>query len=169
MPFPNACHRIPLCAVLAALAVLAATGSGRPSLAAATDRKPAKAAEAKPARTKHAPAPRASSAEIAAAFQVFCEDWMRTLAGREQKSLAEIKWDTIADGVQGTYTGYTKEHTCTVKEKGLSDPVGKITYLEVRYEKRGAAVGEAQQSQPRPVESTEVVELFRYAKGKWIY
>jgi hypothetical protein len=48
-------------------------------------------------------------------------------------------------------------------------PIGKITYLEVRYEKRGTTREEAEGNPAKPLETTEVTEIFRYAKGQWIY
>jgi len=106
--------------------------------------------------------------QIDAAFQTFCQEWMQKLAVREHDNISNIKWNTKPDGVQGEYVGYTQDHTCVVKNED-ADPVGKIAYQEVRYEKRGATIVEAEKSLPRPVEATAVTELFRFEKDKWIY
>jgi hypothetical protein len=106
--------------------------------------------------------------QIVAAFQTFCQEWMQKLAAREHDNIANIKWNTRPDSVQGEYVGYTQDHTCTVKNEDTA-PVGKIAYQEVRYEKRGATVAEAKNSPPHPVESTAVTELFRFEKDKWVY
>ena len=111
---------------------------------------------------------KATPEQIAEAFQTFCQEWMQKLAVREHDNIANIKWDTEPDGVHGEYVGYTQDHTCTVKDE-YRQPVGKIAYQEVRYEKRGGTVGEAEKSPPHPVETTAVTELFRFEKGKWIY
>jgi len=106
--------------------------------------------------------------QITEAFQTFCQEWMEKLAVREHDNIANIKWNTNPDGVQGEYVGYSQDHTCVVKNED-KDPVGKIAYQEVRYEKRGTTIAEAEKSPPHPVETTAVTELFRFEKGKWIY
>ena len=111
---------------------------------------------------------KATPEQVTEAFQTFCQEWMQKLAVRERDNIANIKWNTKPDGVQGEYVGYTQDHTCVVKNED-ADPVGKIAYEEVRYEKRGATVAEAEKSPPHPVETTAVTELFHFENGKWIY
>jgi hypothetical protein len=106
--------------------------------------------------------------DVAKAFDVFCEEWMGKLAARERHNVTHIKWDARPEGVKGEYVGYTREHTCTLKAV-TKVPVGKIIYREVRYEKRGDSIPEAEQSPAQPVETTEVTEIFRYSAGKWVY
>jgi hypothetical protein len=100
-------------------------------------------------------------------FQTFCDGWMEKLRDRELDHLANIKWQTSAEGVQGTYVGYSEDYTCTVSTDG--PPVGRVEYREVRYEKRGITIAEAEQSSPQPVEICITTELFGYTKGKWQY
>ncbi len=110
--------------------------------------------------------------DAAAAFGKFCEEWMQKLEARERRNTTIIKWEDKGTTVLGSYVGYSKQHTCELKENKENKPpvpVGKITYLEVRYEKAGATQEEAERSQARPVETTEVTEIFRYAKGVWVY
>ena len=107
--------------------------------------------------------------DAAGAFPGFCEEWMHKLEVREQNNVSHIKWESNGDGVSGEYIAYTHEHTCAVKDGTGSVPVGEIVYREIRYEKRGGTQVEAEQSTARPVETTEVTEIFRYDKGKWIY
>jgi len=107
--------------------------------------------------------------DVATAFQGFCDEWMHKLEEREHANVSHIKWETNANGVQGDYVGYTHEHTCVMKDGTDSVPIGKINYREVRYEKHGGSIAEAEQSAPQPVEITEVTEIFRYSKGKWVY
>ena len=111
----------------------------------------------------------AFAGDAASAFPTFCEEWMGKLAARERDNVSHIKWDKLPEGVKGEYVGYfTKDHTCTTKElSGV--PVGKIIYREIRYEKRGDTVADAEKSAPRAIDATEVTEIFRYANGKWIY
>lgn len=111
----------------------------------------------------------AYAGDPAAAFQGFCNDWMHKLEVREHDNVSHIRWQTMKDYVLGDYVGYTRDHKCITKTGTASVPVGEITYREIRYEKRGTTIAEAQKSTPRPVETTEVTEIFRYQNGKWIY
>jgi hypothetical protein len=121
---------------------------------------------------KHAAKPAANAApqgDVEGQFKVFCEEWMGKLAARERDNINNIQWETRADGVTGAYTAYSQEHTCVMKDGTGSVPVGKISYREYRYEKRGGSIPEAKASPPHPVETTEVTEIFRYSAGQWIY
>lgn len=102
-------------------------------------------------------------------FPQFCEEWMQKLAERERRNRSLITWREEKGEVLGTYVGYSSQHQCIYKESSDSTPLGKITYLEVRYEQRGATREEAERNPPRAIETTEVTEIFRYAKGKWQY
>ncbi len=102
-------------------------------------------------------------------FPQFCEEWMQKLADRERRNRSLINWREERGEVWGTYVGYSTQHECIYKETQDSTPLGKITYLEVRYEKRGSTREEAERTPPRAIETTEVTEIFRYAKGKWQY
>ncbi len=107
--------------------------------------------------------------DAATAFDVFCEEWMGKLAARERHNVTHIKWAARPEGVKGEYVGYnTRDHTCTTKNV-TKVPVGKIIYREVRYEKRGGSIPEAERSPAQPIETTEVTEIFRYSAGKWVY
>lgn len=131
-----------------------------------TAKKPVKGAAKKPVKG----AARKTTAEAAGiALLTFCDDWIHKLQVRERDNLAHIKWDTGADGVQGTYTAYSQEHTCKMMEGTEKDPVAKILYRELRYKKHGSTISEAEQSTPEPVEIFDVQEIFHYlkAKGKW--
>ena len=124
------------------------------------------------ARKAASPRPHASKKpspeEIAQAFQTFCQEWMQKLEVRERDNISNIKWNTTPEGVQGEYVGYTREHSCIVKDE-YKQPVGEIIYQEVRYERRGATIAEAGNNPPRPLEVTAVTEIFRYENGKWVY
>jgi hypothetical protein len=111
----------------------------------------------------------APAEDPATTFQGFCDQWMQSLLVRQTDSMSHIRWETDEAGVRGDYVGYTPGHTCITKTGTESAPVGKIIYREVRYEKHGGTVAEAEQSPAKAVETTEVTEIFRYAGGKWIY
>jgi len=124
---------------------------------------------AKAAASK-APASQISAEDLQKTFDAFCAEWMHKLAVREHDNIAHIVWDTGTHGVEGEYIGYKNDHTCVVKASGTA-PVGEMTYVEVRYAKRGRTIEEARQSPAEPVEQTGVTELFGYAKNKhkWVY
>lgn len=102
-------------------------------------------------------------------FPRFCEEWMSKLAERERRNASAIRWTEENGTIRGTYLGYSSQHSCTYKEGSDATPLGKITYLEVRYEKRGSSREEAERNPPQPIETTEVTEIFRYANGRWVY
>ena len=106
---------------------------------------------------------------VASSFQSFCEEWMHKLEERQRDNISHLKWEPVADGVQGTYVGYEPQHTCKLMDGTEADPVAKVFYREVHYTKRGSTVAEAEQNPPKPVEIFEVQEIFHYLKGKWDY
>ncbi len=106
---------------------------------------------------------------VSQSFRTFCREWMEKLADRERRNEGLIEWQAGENFVLGSYVGYTRDHTCIVDAAQSNAPVGKISYLEIKYEKRGATQGDAQIDRPHPVETTEVTEFFRYGDGNWIY
>lgn len=111
----------------------------------------------------------ARAEDPASSFPQFCDEWIEKLVVREHDNVTHIKWESEGSVVKGAYIGYTHQHTCVTKMGTQSTPVGKITYLEIKYEKLGPTAEEAEHNSPRPVETTEITEIFRYAGGKWIY
>jgi hypothetical protein len=103
----------------------------------------------------------------AATFETFCLEWMKRLAVRDADNRKGIKWEEGSEGVRGAYVGYDPDHVCTMSGDGRSTPTGKITYREVRYEKRGATIPEAAASKPKPIEIFEVTEIFTFRNGHW--
>jgi len=110
----------------------------------------------------------AMAGDVASQFDSFCTEWMGKLAARQEHNITHIKWDTKPDGVKGEYVGYTKEHTCTLKNE-TQVPIGKIVYREIVFQKAGSSIPEAEKSEAQAIETTEVTEIFRYAGGKWVY
>jgi hypothetical protein len=111
----------------------------------------------------------AHAGDPATAFQGFCDHWIQMLQTREQTNATHIHWHTDAQGVLGSYVGYSREHRCVTKTGTGSVPIGEIMYDEVQYEKRGSSIAEARKSSPHAVDTTAVTEIFRYSKGKWVY
>ena len=115
----------------------------------------------------------ASAAEdvVASRFSSFCAEWMKKLEVRERDNRASIQWKASPDGVQGEFVGYSREHACQLKptDSAKATPIGKIVYRELVYRQAGKSTAEAMQGAPRPVDATEVTEIFRYSGGKWVY
>jgi hypothetical protein len=144
------------------LAIVAMVGMARP-LCATTQSAKAKKARAKSSTVKPAPTP-----DLTSSLQTFCEEWMDKLRAREKANVSTIKWETEPDGVRGSYVGYsTGDHSCTLADGHTQ--VARIKYQEVRYQKVGATIGDAEKSQPQPIEVFDTTELFHYSKGKWDY
>jgi hypothetical protein len=117
-----------------------------------------------------AAAPAGNDEKIAAELKAFCVKWMGFLETRERDNRKGIKWQTRPEGVAGQFVGYSKEYDCIMKERSSNGtPVATIVYKEFLYEQKGGSQGEAAQTQPNVIDATEVTEIFRYAKGQWVY
>lgn len=180
MPLADLLRCRTLACVIAALALaLPAT------LAGASD---ATAADAAPAAKKAAPAKKAGKqsatkapvspkeavqqmveGEDVRAFRAFCDEWMGKLKDRNAYNLSHVAWTKNATGVVGEYLSYGTERTCIAREEPGKDPIGKITYREIKYRKEGPTETAAMGAAGTIVEQTDVTEIFRYAKGRWQY
>jgi hypothetical protein len=141
---------------------------------AADAKPPADAKGAKPAAGKAAEAKAAAASaadeKIATQLKAFCIKWMGFLEKRESDNRKAAKYTPRATGVGAQYVGYSKEYDCIMKERSSNGtPVAVIVYRELIYEQVGATQGEAEQSTPAVVDMTEVTEIFRHAKGDWVY
>jgi hypothetical protein len=153
-------HRMPRVALATFLAIGVVVPVAQPVRAATAS------AAAKRAAAKTSHAEKTTSANFAASFQTFCEEWMQKLHARERDNVSHIKWESTAEGARGTYVGYSQEHKCELKE---NTKVGRVDYQEFTYEKRGSSVAEAQTSTPHPVEVYDATEIFHFENGKWSY
>ncbi len=104
-----------------------------------------------------------------ASFQTFCNEWLEKLVAREEQNLKQMEWVTSDLGVRGVFIGYSRRGQCEAKTGTDAVPVGKLTYKQVTYEKKGPTVAAAEISAARPLDVAEVTEIFHYADGKWIY
>jgi len=102
-------------------------------------------------------------------FHAFCAAWMAKLQERNVYNAAHIVWTKSGPGVVGDYIRYGSERTCTAREEPGKDPIGKITYREIKYRKEGPTESAAMEAADTILEQTEVTEIFRYAKGRWQY
>lgn len=109
--------------------------------------------------------------KVLSALDEFCTKWMGFLAVRERDNRTKIKWEKGTVGVRGTFIGYSPDYECKLKKPPTAKavPVATIKYLEFLYQQDGPTNSEAAQTAPRVVEATEVLEIFRYTGGKWVY
>jgi hypothetical protein len=103
-------------------------------------------------------------------FRAFCDSWMQKLRERDSYNVAHVTWEKgSAGGVVGEYVSYGTDRTCIAREEPGKDPIGKITYREIRYRRQGATPTAAMSGGGTIVEQTDVTEIFRYGKGRWQY
>jgi hypothetical protein len=175
---PNAVRALRAFVLLLVVALLGA--SAGPKAASAADPAPAtKTAPEKKAAPKKAAAKKPVSAAEAVKetvegedvrdFRTFCDTWMQKLRDRNTYNSAHIPWTKGGPGVVGEYVSYNTERTCIAKEEPGKDPIGKITYREIKYRKEGATETAAMAGVGTIVEQTDVTEIFRYGKGRWQY
>src|ERR1700675_528648 len=98
---------------------------------------PAKAGQGKKT-SKHAAAAKPAPKDFEGSFQIFCKEWMEKIRARDTQHVT--KWETVEDGVHGKYVEYDPEYTCTLTTG--KQPIGKVNYREVWYEKRGKTIAE---------------------------
>jgi hypothetical protein len=167
-------------AVVAALrsVVVVAVLGGAAMLATAADANAAaKTPAGKPAAKKVAKKPAGAvdtvretvEGEDVRDFRSFCDSWMAKLQERNVHNTAHVAWTTGGPGIVGEYVTYGTARTCVAREEPGKDPIGKITYREIKYRKEGATETAAMASAGTIVEQTDVTEIFRYAKGRWQY
>ena len=130
----------------------------------------AHAAGGKKGGGKAAAAPAVSDEKLGDDLKQFCKKWMGFLETRERDNKRGVKWQNAGGTVKGQYVGYSTEYDCTMKERSSNGtPVATIVYREYLYETTGATQDAALAAKPTVVEATEVTEIFRYAKGEWVY
>lgn len=135
-----------------------------------------KAKTTQKSRTKASPKiaiPTAVISEDAAlaAFDTFTLEWMKKLAETEEfrKSRAQVKQSL--DGFSVEYTGYLPHRYIHVKKTESKDTpyVGILTYYEKTLRCTGKTKEEALKGPFDQVDTSQVSEIFRFTKGKWVY
>lgn len=116
--------------------------------------------------------PGAAQAAGDAGFGRFCSEWMDKLAQRERHNIAKLRWEQRGPVLVARYTGYGREPircepTSTVVPGRPS--AGKLVYREILYQKAGETPASAQRSQPAVLQTTEVMEVFRFDGRRWTY
>ena len=102
-------------------------------------------------------------------FREFCDSWMQKLRDRETYNLSHIAWQKRDGLVIGEHVAYGQSCTCVARHDPGKDPIGKLTYREVRYRRQGATEAAALAAPGTILEQSDVTEIFRYGKGRWQY
>jgi hypothetical protein len=105
-------------------------------------------------------------------FDRFCAQWMSKLAQRERQNIAKVRWEKRGPKTVGQYTGYARtpiQCKPTTAVKPGRPAVGKLVYQEILYEKAGTSTSDAREARPAVLQTTEVMEVFRYDGRDWKY
>ncbi len=167
MPKATVLRRTSLLPIVVCALVIALPGSEATAVAKV-------AAAKKPAAKQKSVTPKEAIKEMVEGedvrgFRAFCDEWMAKLQERNTYNLAHIAWTKGGAGVVGEYLNYGTTRTCIAREEPGKDPIGKITYREIKYRKEGATETTALAAAETIVEQTDVTEIFRYGKGRWQY
>ncbi len=109
--------------------------------------------------------------QLETSLDAFCQKWMGFLEQRQRDNKSKIVWRSDPVGVRGEFVGYHNKYSCNLSELRPETrvPVGTIKYLELKFQHRGSSTTEALDARPKVIEATEVTEIFRYSKNKWVY
>ena len=105
-------------------------------------------------------------------FDSFTQEWMKKLIGTEgwqKKNKMEVTH--TADGFVAEYNGYLPHRYTVVKptESKAIPFIGVLTYYKKVMRSVAKTKEEAVQGSFEQAGTTEVSEIFRYTKGKWVY
>lgn len=106
-----------------------------------------------------------------ATFDTFTIEWMQKLAQTENFHKTRAHVVESSDGFAAEYIGYILERHINVKKTDSTDTpyVGVLTYFEKKLRCAGKTKEEALQGPFDQVETSQVSEIFRFTKGKWVY
>ncbi len=112
--------------------------------------------------------------EVLHSFDQFQQMWMDKLArrGRYGPKFLEVKENEYYKGrYDASYKELGKVERFRIKKTGLkSCPyLGILEYSELVYVHHGKSPAEARQGPFKKESENAVTEIFRYARGKWIY
>ena len=174
----NAKHagRIALFSILSFVYIvsIAAAEEQRPKAKTKSSAKAKVARATKPKSTPKIAAPEAAlvSEDIAlSSFDTFTLEWMKKLLETEdfRKTRAQVK--PSPEGFIAEYTGYLPPRYIHIKKTESADTpyVGILTYYEKTLRCTGKTKEEALKGPFDQVGTSQVSEIFRFTKGKWVY
>ena len=105
-------------------------------------------------------------------FDTFTREWMKKLIKTEDfQKKKKMRMTQTAEGFVAEYTGYLPHRYTVVKptESEATPFIGVLTY----YKKKMRCVGQTKEAALKgPFEqagTSQVSEIFRFTKGKWVY
>jgi hypothetical protein len=129
--------------------------------------------------TKRQPAAKSTASEMLAVsedialatFDTFTIEWMKKLAETEEFHRAQAQVSQSPEGFSAEYTGYLPHRYIHVKKTEATDTpyVGILTYYERKLRCQAKTKDEALKGPFDQVETSQVSEIFRFTKGKWVY
>lgn len=158
-----------------------------PLLASAAEKKTVKKAVAKQTKVKAAvprgkgkvvpktavkAVPKVDEATARATFETFAQEWMAKLAEAEEfQRTQRLKVTQDPDGFSAEYVGYLPQRFIEVKKTEYTDTpyVGTLTYYERTLRCTGKTKEQALQGPFEQVGTSQVREIFRFTRGKWVY
>lgn len=105
-------------------------------------------------------------------FEQFCRTWMGKLRERETANLRKAPVQRRGAQLAVEYTGYGSDPVrCTAEPTGnpMSPYVGKLVYQERKYRRTSPESQSLRESAPEVIETSEVLEIFRYDGSRWVY
>ena len=108
---------------------------------------------------------------VLATFDTFTTEWMQKLALTEDFRKSQAHLVESPDGFAAEYTGYVPERLINIKKTDSTDTpyVGVLTYFEKKLRCAGKTKEDALKGPFEQVETSQVSEIFRFTKGKWVY
>lgn len=105
------------------------------------------------------------------AFDAFTIEWMKKLKQTEEFRRTQARISQLPDGFSAEYTGYLPHRYIHVKKTEATDTpyVGILTYYERTFRCNAKTKDEAVKGPFEQTETTQVSEIFRFTKGKWVY
>ncbi|MSQ47554.1 MAG: hypothetical protein EXR78_04055 [Deltaproteobacteria bacterium] len=133
----------------------------------------AKMTRAKASTKKAPPAPAViDEAAVQSSFETFTLDWMKKLTEAEEYHRRELlKVSQSGDIFSAEYVGYLPQRFVAVKKTTSTETpfIGTLTYYERTLRCTGKTKDAATQGPFEQVETTPVMEIFRFTNGKWVY
>ena len=105
-------------------------------------------------------------------FELFTRKWMQKLVKTEDfQKKKMMKIIRAGEGFVAEYTGYLPHRYTVVKltKSKLTPFVGILTYYKKKMRSVGKTKGQAINGLFEQAETSQVSEIFRYTKGKWVY
>jgi len=110
--------------------------------------------------------------KVRASFEKFSKVWMARLEQVNRDNNLAVKPETVAPGrVVGRYLRYGPDCTREVRATGSKTTpfVGILRYSQRTMEKEGETIPKMKDNPASASGEIQVMEIFRYTGGRWVY